>query len=102
MEFLVKAEQVFCNALLIEDIQKRHTFINKACMGDPELQHAVNHLLTIDAEAEDLFGNESLLTISAEDLIDTLSGLLKIHENEKSKTAVSTETSPHNAPVCDS
>jgi hypothetical protein len=81
MEVSVKAEQVFCDALLIEDIQKRYAFIQKSCMDDSELQHAVNHLLTNNAEADNLFGDESLLEISAEDLIDTLSSLLESQKN---------------------
>lgn len=73
----VQVEQIYLNARDITDIGKRCAFIEKAGAGKQELQDAVNHQLSLDNEAEALFGNKTLLAISAENLIETLSGLME-------------------------
>ena len=81
------AEQLFLDAIEIEDLNERNAYIETACMGDQTLRREVTGLLGSHDVAQNFFLAESLLEISPEDLIYSLSRLIESCGNEKSESS---------------
>jgi len=69
---LTVAEEIFFNALSINDSVEREAYLSSVCRNDRVLCENVGRLMMDHGKAEKLFSNDIILEISAEDLIDIL------------------------------
>jgi len=77
-----KAHEVFLNSLEFKGRDKQLAFAENACQGDGALMRSVNKLFDSMNELGDFLEDNSHLRISAKDLLDTLSNLPDLRDDE--------------------
>ena len=75
------ADDIFFDALAFDTEEMQKAYVKSACADNDKLRRQVDALLASLPDAEHFFASESLPTISARDLFDTLANFPRPSES---------------------
>jgi serine/threonine protein kinase len=80
----MRADDILYAAIEIEDADKRKTYVEKACAGNPAVRKEVELLFASLEDSTEFFKDESVTRISAVEISETLADIPEFFENLRS------------------
>ena len=79
-DVILRSDEILCEAIGIKDDGKRAAFIERACADDADVRRRVTYLLSLEKEADTLFGTGTVSQISATEIVNTMTDIPEFFE----------------------